>query len=171
MNLALKQKKNTWRSLLLMSAFLVASCGTETPDSESNEEQLPGLTAATLGEQQILTNLEHLALEPYASASRSKGEQQAQICRACHSLEEGGRNMIGPNLYGFFGRDVGTVEGFVYSPVVQNASFVWTPRAMDAWLAQPGKFLPGNRMTFAGVPDKANRDALIAYLLEATGSE
>lgn len=159
------------RILLLATAFLIASCGTDTPDAESKEEEMPVLTAATLGEQQVLTNSEYLAQEPYASANRGTGEQQSQICRACHSLEEGGRNMIGPNLYGFFGQEAGSVEGFVYSPVLQNASFFWTPRAMDAWLAQPHKFLPGNRMSFAGVPVKASRDALIAYLLEATGSE
>lgn len=171
MQLARVQKKNMQRTLPLAMTILLVSCGTDTLDAASNEEELPGLTAATLGEQQVLPNLEYLAQEPYASANRKKGEQQAQICRACHSLDEGGRNMIGPNLYGFFGKDVGSVAGFVYSSAVQNASFVWTPTALDAWLAQPGKFLPGNRMTFAGVPDKTNRDALIAYLLEATNSE
>jgi cytochrome c len=76
--------------------------------------------------------------------------------------------MIGPNLYGFFGEQVGTVEGFDYSNAVANADFVWTPRALDAWLVQPSRFLPGNRMTFAGVGDAGNRADLIAYLLRAT---
>ena len=158
-------------ALLLAATFLVAACGTDTQESESKDESTPGLTADTLGEQQVLANAQYLAQEPYAGADLAKGEQQAQICRACHSLDEGGRNMIGPNLYGFFGRDAGSVGNFVYSPVLRNADFVWTPRAMDAWLVQPGKFLPGNRMTFAGVPDKASRDALIAYLLETTSTE
>lgn len=159
------------RLALFLSLALVVSCGNESSKTESNEESTPGLTAATLGEQRVLSNKEFLAGEPYASADRSRGQQQAQICRACHSLDEGGRNTIGPALYGFFGRQAGAVEGFVYSPVVQNADFVWTPRALDAWLAQPGKFLPGNLMTFAGVRDKADRDALIAYLLDVTDSE
>ncbi|MEJ2298552.1 MAG: hypothetical protein P8X94_08650 [Woeseiaceae bacterium] len=41
---------------------------------------------------------------------------------------------------------------------------------MNAWLAQPGRFLPGNRMTFAGVPEQDDRNDLIAYLLEETTS-
>lgn len=76
--------------------------------------------------------------------------------------------MIGPALFGIFGRRVGELAGFDYSPVMRNANFVWTPRALDAWLAQPGRFLPGNRMTFAGVFGQQDRDDLIAYLLEAT---
>ena len=52
---------------------------------------------------------------------------------------------------------------------VREVDFVWTPRALDAWLSQPGRFLPGNRMTFAGVPREKDRVDLIAYLLESTG--
>ncbi len=149
-------------------ATFVAGCEkrTEEPDTGAGAAPLP--TAATLGEQVVLAPREYLALEPYASASRSRGERQAQICKACHSLEEGGSNMIGPALHGFFGTSVGTRPGFEYSAVMRNADFVWTPDALDAWLAQPGRFLPGNQMTFAGVFDSRDRDDLIAYLLEVT---
>lgn len=83
-------------------------------------------------------------------------------------MAKGGVNMIGPNLYGFFGKQVGTVEGFGYSKAIENADFVWTPRVLDAWLAQPGRFLPGNRMSFAGVGNADDRADLIAFLLQAT---
>lgn len=121
-----------------------------------------------LGEQVVLTAEEYLETEPFAGASRRRGEKQAQICKACHSLNDGGPNMIGPALYGFFGTEVGSRSGFEYSAVMRNADFVWTPEALNAWLAQPGRFLPGNRMTFAGVLKQEDRDDLIAYLLDAT---
>jgi cytochrome c len=76
--------------------------------------------------------------------------------------------MLGPALYGMFGRRVAEQAGFDYSPVMRNAQFVWTPGALDAWLAQPGKFLPGNRMAFGGVFRQEDRDDLIAYLLVVT---
>jgi cytochrome c len=63
---------------------------------------------------------------------------------------------------------VGSQSGFEYSAVMRNADFVWTPAAVDAWLAQPGRFLPGNRMMYAGLLDEQDRNDLIAYLLEAT---
>jgi cytochrome c len=134
-------------------------------------EKSPLLTAATIGEQVTLTAGEFLAQPPYAAADRENGAGQAQICEACHSLGKGGVNMIGPNLYGFFGKRVGTVAGFDYSNAVANADFVWTPRALDAWLVQPSRFLPGNRMTFAGVGDAGDRADLIAYLLGATDDD
>jgi len=121
-----------------------------------------------LGEQVVLTAEEYLATAPYNDADRSRGERQAQICKACHSLDRDGPNMIGPALHGFFGTEVGSRSGFEYSAVMRNADFVWTPEALNAWLAQPGRFLPGNRMTFAGVLRQSDRDDLIAYLLGAT---
>ena len=163
------------RSRLLAAAVLVtlvAACGkNENEESGTAADAAPFPTAATLGEQVVLTAAEYLETEPYAGANRSKGERQAMLCKACHSLNKGGANMIGPALYGFIGTNVGTREGFEYSAVMRNADFVWTPEALDAWLAQPGRFLPGNRMTFAGVPDRQDRANLIAYLLEATTTD
>jgi cytochrome c len=153
--------------MTLLLLCLAAGCGGES--ASGGGARAPLLTAQTLGEQMTLPVAEYLASEPYAAADRSNGERQAKICRACHSLEEGGPNMIGPNLYGFFGKRIGSVPGFSYSAAVSEVDFVWTPRALDAWLSQPGRFLPGNRMTFAGVPQEKDRVDLIAYLLESTG--
>ena len=155
----------------LVAALLLSGCGNKSGDAESEKDKAPALTAATLGEQQVMAVNEYLDQPRYAKANRRNGERQAQICRACHSLDAGGPNMVGPGLYGFFGKPVGSVEGFGYSPVMRNADFVWTPRALDAWLAQPGRFLPGNRMTFAGVMRQEDRDDLIAWLLEETSSQ
>lgn len=154
--------------LLAAAAILAlfAGCGDTTEDG--GEQASPALTAATLGEQQLLSAAEHLSQPPYSEADQTNGARQAQVCRACHSLEPGGVNMIGPALHGFFGTAAGSREGFAYSPVLAEAGFVWTPRALDAWLVQPGRFLPGNRMTFAGVFRESDRNDLIAYLLQQT---
>jgi len=152
---------------LSLLAWLSAGCGGDSAPADSPG---PVLTAATLGAQTVLTNAEYLALPDYAGADPGRGERQAQICRACHTLEAGGQNMIGPNLHGFFGSKAGTHAGFDYSPALRDADFVWTPRALDAWLAAPAHFLPGNRMTFPGVANASDRADLIAYLLATTGS-
>ena len=114
---------------------------------------------------------DYLAQAPYAGADRDNGQRLAQMCRACHTFGKGGVNMIGPNLFGFFGKPAGSVAGYAYSAALQEADFVWTPRALDAWLSQPARFLPGNRMSFPGVARAEERTELIAYLLEATSRD
>jgi cytochrome c len=126
------------------------------------------LTAATLGSQTVLPAADYLAQAPYADADRENGQRLVQMCRACHTIGKGGVNTVGPNLYGFFGKPAGSAGRYVYSAALQEADFVWTPRALDAWLAQPARFLPGNRMSFPGVSRAGDRADVIAYLLEAT---
>ena len=150
------------------AAVVLAACGNKSDDAVSNVNTATPLTAATLGVQNVLTTQEYLAQARYADTNRRNGAVQAQICRVCHSFDDGGPNMIGPALHGFFGTGVGSRNRYDYSPVMRNANFVWTPRALDGWLAQPGRFLPGNRMMFAGVMRQSDRDDLIAYLLDET---
>lgn len=149
---------------------LAAACQKNT-DEPAGAPPEPVVTAETLGSQDIMATAGYLTLPPYDSADREKGRKLAQLCRACHTLDEGGADMIGPNLYGFFGAKAGTRPSFQYSDALKNANFVWTPRALDAWLREPARFLPGNRMTFVGVSYERDRKDLIAYLLEATDKE
>jgi cytochrome c len=146
---------------------MLAACQSE-PGSDVTDESAPRLTAATLGEQTVRANSEYLAEAPLAGADLREGERLAAQCRACHSLEAGRPHMIGPNLHGFFGSAAGRARGYAYSPALKDSEFRWTPRALDAWLAKPREFLPGNRMTYAGLNDPADRQAVIAYLLVAT---
>lgn len=160
---------------MLAALVLASGCGRDSGDSqESGQTGAPAdavLTADTLGEQTVRSNADYLAEAPYSAADPANGEAQARLCRACHTFERDGMNMLGPRLYGFFGKPVGTVEGFGYSNALLAADFVWTPRALDAWLQQPSRFLPGNMMAFGGIRDPGDRADLIAYLLAVTDNE
>jgi len=97
-----------------------------------------------------------------------KGKRLFNRCRACHNLTATARTRIGPNLDSLFGRKAGAAEGFKYSKALQEADFDWSEGALDSWLAQPRKFLPGNKMAFAGLRKEQDRKDLMAYLRVAT---
>jgi cytochrome c len=106
---------------------------------------------------------------PYNTGDLLNGQSTFARCRSCHTITEGGPNMIGPNLYGVFGRKAGSLPGYTYSPVVAAAGFDWGAEHLDKWLDSPRGFMPGTKMTFAGLHDPKDRVDLIAYLKVETG--
>lgn len=102
-----------------------------------------------------------------ANPSASTGAQTFAQCRACHTLTQGGKSVMGPNLHGVFGRRAGSMPGFAYSPALKGSGLVWDARTLDAFLAAPTVKVPGTRMVLK-VADPARRAALIAYLKAET---
>jgi cytochrome c len=85
-------------------------------------------------------------------------------CASCHDLTTAPSPKIGPNLQGVYGRRVASLEGYKYSAALASADFVWDAAHLDAWLTNPNAVAPGTAMAFAGIPDAADRQALISYL-------
>jgi len=102
-------------------------------------------------------------------AASARGETLSLACQACHSLGQGAAHLIGPNLYGIFGRQAATAPGYAnYSAALQSSGIVWSPEQLDQWLADPAGFLPGTSMGFTGYQSAEDRSALIAYLQAVT---
>ena len=100
-----------------------------------------------------------------ASADPAKGEAQFKKCASCHSIEKGGAVGIGPNLYGIVGAKHGHAPGFAYSDALKaTGDKVWDWQGLAAWLSNPKKYIPGNKMSFAGISKPEDRANLIAFL-------
>lgn len=108
-----------------------------------------------------------IAAAPSPAQSTSAGERAFVMCKACHTIEKGGRNGIGPNLHGLFGRTAGSVQDYKYSAAMKKSGLRWDEKTLSEFLAAPTKKVPGTRMPI-GVADAAKRAALIDYLKSAT---
>jgi cytochrome c len=99
-----------------------------------------------------------------ASAAVDKGESAAKKCATCHTFGKGEKDLVGPNLYGVVGRPKGTEGGYAYSAALKGKGGNWTVEDLDTFLQAPGKFAPGTKMTFIGLPRGSERADVIAYL-------
>lgn len=98
-----------------------------------------------------------------AAADASAGESVFNKCRACHKLD--GTDATGPHLDGIVGKAKAASEGYAYSPALAAMSGdTWTPENLDAFLHDPRGYMPGTKMTFAGLPNPEERANLIAWL-------
>ena len=105
--------------------------------------------------------------ERLAAADLERGRIVFGRCRTCHYPDKGAGHQNGPSLWNVWGRKAGTQEGFAYySQALKDSGLVWNPDYLDAWLADPRGFIPGNMMMSLGVPDPQQRADLIAYLLQ-----
>jgi cytochrome c len=105
-----------------------------------------------------------------AAADPAKGEAQFKKCTACHTINQGGANGTGPNLWGVAGAAIGKhAPGFAYSPALAGKGGNWDWEALNHWIKSPREFAPGTKMTFAGISKAEDRANLLAYL-NAQGS-
>jgi cytochrome c len=98
------------------------------------------------------------------AADVAAGKQVSTRCEQCHNLAKGGPNMIGPNLYDVVDRPRASHPGFDYSGAMKAKGGNWTYDELFKFLKSPGAYIPGTKMTFAGLPREQNRINLIAYL-------
>ncbi|TCI00596.1 cytochrome c family protein [Roseococcus sp. SYP-B2431] len=116
-----------------------------------------------------------LALTPLGAMAQDAeaGQRVFNQCRACHTINQGGRNGVGPNLHGVLDRAAGAVEGFRYSaPMRERAAsgLAWTEENLIAYITDPKSVVPGGSMSYVGLRNPEQRANLLAYLRQATAA-
>jgi cytochrome c len=94
----------------------------------------------------------------------ASGEKIFKKCAACHSINKGGKNRIGPALYNVVGRQVGAISDYKYSKALAAHGKSWTLEELNGYLIKPAKWIKGTKMAFAGLRKEKDRASVIKYL-------
>jgi cytochrome c len=155
--------------ILTAATFAVAVAGCSKPQGAAPADGASSAAApapvSAADRQKLLAALP----APYNAGDLANGEAKFALCRSCHTIEPGGANMTGPNLHGVFGRAAASGAEFKYSDALKGSGIVWDADHLNQWLEKPQTYLPGTKMTFAGLKDAKDRTDLIAYLMVETG--
>ena len=141
----------------VLSALALAACGSEPVQSQNRAEQTAEVPVKAA--QQIKP-------EP-----TNRGKILFKKCQTCHTLAEGGKHKVGPNLFGIVGAEAGSKDGFNYSKAMMASGVVWTEDNLDSYMERPSKFIPGNKMAFVGIRKPDDRRLLIEYLKKETADQ
>ncbi|HEX7759907.1 MAG TPA: cytochrome c family protein [Caulobacteraceae bacterium] len=151
---------------LLAACGKPASSGSEQPAAPAEPASAPA-AAAPLTDAQKKAALADLPAA-YQTADLDDGQAKFALCKSCHTAIEGGGDMVGPNLYGVFGRKAGTKAGYTYSDPLKASGITWDADKISAWITKPAALVPGTKMTYVGMEDAQSRTNLIAYLKTIT---
>ena len=92
------------------------------------------------------------------------GEQSFKKCRACHTIGEGAKNLVGPELKGLGGRKAGSVAGYTYSDANKNSGLTWNEATFKDYIKDPRAKIPKTKMIFPGIKNEKEAGDLWAYL-------
>ena len=156
---------------ILMVALLIIGLG-KIADGvfHVNKPEKPGYkvevenqsTANTSQTSKVIKKIDIVAV--MAQGDIVSGEKIFKKCAACHSINKGGANKIGPALYNVVGRSVGGLTDYKYSKTLVSYDKEWTFEELNGFLTKPSAYLKGTKMSYAGLRKEKDRASIIKYL-------
>ena len=168
---------NKFIAAILMVALLVIGLGkiadgvflVEKPEKPGYQVEIE--SKLTSGISQAVKVIEKIDIAAVmALGDITSGEKIFKKCAACHSVNKGGKNKIGPALYNVVGRVVGGVDDYKYSKALASYGKEWTFEELNGFLKKPSSYLKGTKMSYAGLRKEKDRASVIKYLNQKSDS-
>tara|TARA_Y100000590_G_scaffold95610_1_gene108539 strand:- start:488 stop:1009 length:522 start_codon:yes stop_codon:yes gene_type:complete len=140
----------------------------EKPEKSAYQIESVTTVASTVSAETSLEVGNIMAI--FASTSAAEGAKVFKKCAACHSIAEGGKNKIGPALWGVLGRQAGSLPDYKYSKAMAAHGKKWSFEEMNGFLIKPKDWIKGTKMSYAGLKSEKERAAVILYMNENTNS-
>ncbi len=156
---------------ILMVALLVIGLGkvadgvfhVQKPKNPGYQVEVESqLTSSASQASEVVEKIDIAAI--MAMGDVASGEKIFKKCVACHSINKGGKNKIGPALYNVVGRAVGGVDDYKYSKALASYGKEWTFEELNGFLLKPASYLKGTKMSYAGLRKEKDRASVIKYL-------
>jgi len=144
-------------SSFTLIAIMLAACGGDNTPEVKTKRSPSGETA------QVIKTAAKKDLTPM-----ERGEKLFRRCKACHTLEDGGRNKVGPNLWALWDSKAASRDGFAYSKALIASDITWNDETIEAYIKKPKEYVPGTRMSFIGIKKEQDRADLLLYLKAQT---
>jgi nitrite reductase (NO-forming) len=135
---------------------------------QPNIAQAPASASPPAPASQTSPNVDATSV-PIGGGDPAAGKLVFRKCQACHSLEPG-KDVLGPSLAGIVGRKSGAEPNYAYSPAMKDANLTWDAKTLDAYLDDPQKIVPGNKMPFPGLKTSQDRSDVIAFIAAPAAS-
>ena len=142
----------------------------EKPEKSAYQIATVTTAASTSAETSSASSESENIMALFASTSVAEGEKVFKKCAACHSINEGGSNKIGPALWGVLGRPAGSIPDYKYSKAMTAHGKNWSFEEMNGFLIKPKDWIKGTKMSFAGLKNAKERAAVILYMNENSNS-
>ena len=140
---------------------------------EKSAYQVEGITtvaSTTSAETSSVSSDSENIMALFASTSAAEGAKVFKKCAACHSIAEGGKNKIGPALWGVLGRQAGSLPDYKYSKAMAAHGKKWSFEEMNGFLIKPKDWIKGTKMSFAGLKKANERAAVILFMNTKTNN-
>ena len=152
-------------ALIIIGIGKISDVAFHTDKPEKSAYKVETLESSSVTEtktKEVVEKVDIAAL--LALGDINHGEKVFKKCSACHLVNKGGDNKIGPALYGVLGRKVASIESYKYSKAMAGYNKEWTFEEMNGYLKKPQRYIKGTKMAFAGLRKEKDRASVILYL-------